>query len=51
MAAAIAVSGFLTHAWPAISGKDEEAVRMATVVGGLIGLCVAVGILASSWMR
>jgi hypothetical protein len=50
MAAAIAVTGFLTHAWPAISGKDEEDVRQATVIGGLAGFLVAVGLLIHAWM-
>jgi glycerol-3-phosphate acyltransferase PlsY len=38
MAAAIAVGGFLGHAWPVLRGQDEAAVRVATVAGGLCGL-------------
>jgi hypothetical protein len=45
MAAAIAVFGFLSHAWPVIAGRDETAVRRATVVGGLGGFVTAVLIL------
>lgn len=37
MAAAIAVGGFLGHAWPVIRRQDEAAIRVATVVGGLCG--------------
>ena len=41
MAAAIAVCGFMAHAHPVLTGKGEEAVRVATVVGGLVGLGVS----------
>jgi glycerol-3-phosphate acyltransferase PlsY len=40
MAAAIAVGGFLGHAWPVIRHQDEAAIRVATVVGGLYGLAI-----------
>jgi hypothetical protein len=41
MAAAIAVCGFLAHAWPAIAGKSEVELRVATVAGGLFGFLIA----------
>lgn len=41
MAATIAICGFLAHAWPAISGKDEAELRRATAVGGLSGCATA----------
>jgi hypothetical protein len=37
LAAAIAVGGFLSHVRPALSGASEQAIRGATVVGGVIG--------------
>lgn len=38
MAAAIAVGGFLAHAGPALTGKDERRLRRAVVIGGLWGV-------------
>ncbi len=48
MAAAIAVSDFLAHAWSALVGKDEIALRRATVVGGLGGFVAALALIAVS---
>jgi hypothetical protein len=48
MAAAIAVSGFLTHAWPAMAGRDDVALRRATVIGGLVGFGIALGVILYS---
>jgi hypothetical protein len=48
MAAAIAVSGFLAHAWPALAGKDEIALRRATVAGGLGGFVAALVLIGVS---
>jgi purine-cytosine permease-like protein len=42
LAAMIAVCGFLGQAWPALTQKDDQTVREATVVGGLFGLFAAV---------
>ena len=36
-ATAIAVSGFLLHSVPALSGASDGELRRATVVGGLVG--------------
>lgn len=41
IAAAIAIGGFIAHAGPALAGRDDQALRFATVVGGLAGLTVA----------
>lgn len=50
-AAAIAVSGFLFHAAPALSGAPEERLRWATVVGGLIGAgCALLVIVLSAFI-
>ena len=40
-AAAIAVGGFLTHAKPALEGRDDEDLRRSTVIGGLWGCFMA----------
>jgi hypothetical protein len=42
MAGSIAVGGFLAHAPAALQGRDEMALRIATVRGGLGGIGVAV---------
>lgn len=42
MAGAIAVGGFLGHARPVLQRKGEMDIKVGTVVGGLIGLVVAV---------
>jgi hypothetical protein len=42
MAGAIAVGGFLGHARPVLQRKGEMDIKIGTVVGGLIGLVVAV---------
>ena len=43
MAAAIAVFGFLTQAPAALARKSDQTLRAATVVGGLVGFFVAIG--------
>jgi hypothetical protein len=48
MAAAIAVCGFLAHAWPAMTGKSDAELRMATVVGGLSGFAISIFVIALS---
>jgi hypothetical protein len=48
VAAAIAVTGFVFHAGPALSGGPEERLRRATVIGGLIGLCWALFVILLS---
>jgi len=50
LAAAIAVCGFLAHAWPAMVGKDEVEIRRATVIGGLGGFAVALFAIAIPWV-
>jgi hypothetical protein len=47
----IAVCGFLGQAGPALTRKDDQAVRAATVVGGLFGLAVAVAIAIAGSVR
>lgn len=50
IAASIAVCGFLLQALPTLTRKPEEEVRMAMVVGGLIGFFIAVLIITvGSW--
>ena len=44
-AASIAVFGFLIQAPAALARKDELTLRATTVVGGLVGLLVALGII------
>jgi uncharacterized membrane protein len=44
IAAAIAVCGFLMQAPVALTGKKEQEVRAATVIGGLCGLFIACGV-------
>jgi glucokinase len=52
LAAAIAVGGFIAHIGPALSGRSEERVRQATVIGGSAGLGVAVLVIVlSAWPR
>jgi hypothetical protein len=48
MAAAIAVCGFLAHARPAISGKEDAELRRATALGGLAGFAIAIFVIALS---
>jgi hypothetical protein len=38
VAAAIAVGGFLAHAWEAIAGGSEQRLRRLTAIGGLGGV-------------
>jgi hypothetical protein len=38
IAGAIAIGGFLGHARPVLKRRDEMAIRVATVLGGLFGL-------------
>jgi hypothetical protein len=47
-AAAIAVTGFLLHAGPALSGATEDELRRATVVSGLLGFGAAVFVMLLS---
>jgi hypothetical protein len=47
VAACIAVGGFLMQVPPALAKADEKSVRAATVVGGLVGLVVAVLLVAT----
>ena len=42
MAGALAVGGFLGHARPVLQRRGETEVKVGTVIGGLIGLVVAV---------
>jgi hypothetical protein len=42
MAGSIAVGGFLAHARPALAGRDDQALRSATIRGGIGGLSAAV---------
>jgi hypothetical protein len=51
LAAMIAVCGFLGQVGPALTRKDDQAVRAATVVGGLFGLAVAVAIAVAGTVR
>jgi hypothetical protein len=37
MAGAIAVGGFLAHTRPVLKKRGEQEIRIATVLGGLIG--------------
>ena len=39
--AAIAIGGFIAHVRPALSGADEQRLRMATVKGGIWGSGIA----------
>ena len=41
LAGAIAVGGFLGHVRPVLQRRDEMAIRVATAIGGLIGLGAA----------
>jgi hypothetical protein len=45
VAACIAVCGFLMQAPPALVKADERSVRAATVVGGIVGLFIATGLI------
>lgn len=47
IAAAIAVCGFLGQAAPVLMQKDDRVVRALTVVGGLIGLMFAIGLVTA----
>jgi len=47
-AGAIAVAGFLAHANPVLIGSSEEAVRKATVIGGLGGCALGVFVVVLS---
>jgi hypothetical protein len=41
LAGAMAVGGFLAHARPVLQRRDEVNIRIATVIGGLIGFGIA----------
>lgn len=45
MAVMIAVCGFVGQAPAALKRKNDLAVRAATVIGGLAGLCLSVAII------
>jgi len=50
MAASIAIFGFLLQAPAALARKEDQAVREATVAGGLFGFVIAtVIILFGKW--
>lgn len=42
MAAAIAVGGFIGRAYTVLRGDHDEAIRRATIVGGIVGLAMTV---------
>ena len=44
LAGAMAVGGFLAHARPVLQRQGETEVRVATVIGGLAGLGIAIGV-------
>ena len=50
MAASIAVCGFLLQAPTALARKDDHAVRVATVLGGLVGFAIATTILGVGYL-
>ncbi len=50
MAASIAVFGFLWQAPAALARKDDQAVRVATVLGGLVGLGFAMAVLLAGYL-
>ena len=45
LAASIAVFGFLGQVQPALTHREDPAVRAATIVGGLLGLFVGISII------
>lgn len=47
VAATIAVCGFLGQVGPALRRQEDEEVRAATVVGGLIGFLLAAAIVVA----
>jgi hypothetical protein len=51
LAAAIAVCAFLGQVAPALTRKDDQAVRAAAGIGGLLGLAAAVAILIIGMLR
>jgi hypothetical protein len=51
IAAAIAVCGFVGQVVPALTRKDDQAVRAATVIGGLVGLGAASMAIVGSMMQ
>jgi hypothetical protein len=50
MAASIAIFGFLLQVPAALARKDDQAVRVATVLGGLLGLGIAMTILVVGYL-
>jgi hypothetical protein len=48
LAGMIAVTGFLAHAGPVLSGASEEEVRRATVRGGLAGFALGAAVIVLS---
>jgi hypothetical protein len=51
IAATIAVCGFLGQVGPALKRQEDEEVRAATVVGGLVGLFAAAAAVIIEMMR
>jgi len=51
VAAAIAVCGFMGQVGPALMRKEDQAVRAATVIGGLIGLAAAGMVIIGSMIQ
>jgi hypothetical protein len=50
MAATVAVCGFLGQAAPALMRKDDQTVRARMVLGGLVGLVVAAGLILITYI-
>ncbi len=48
----IAIGGFLAHIGPALSGASEEELRVATVIGGTVGLGIGASVVVlSAYLR
>jgi len=50
VAACIAVCGFLMQVRPALAREDDQAVRAATVTGGIVGSLVAALVLTVGFL-
>ena len=48
IAGMIDVGGFIAHVPPVLSGASEGEIRKATVLGGSVGLCVALSVVVLS---
>jgi hypothetical protein len=44
MAAAIAVGGFVGRTWQVFTNPENDAIQRMTLVGGGVGLCLAIAI-------